>query len=103
MDLKLIIISLCLLSFVIVYGVALWYISAMTGSNDDWNNVNNQVSLISGLTILGGGFFSLGVTVACASFVSTMYTAYAAIFLSIYATSLAIGAVAMGAMIKAAN
>jgi len=103
MDFKLIIISVCLLSFVVVYGVALWYMSAMTGSNDDWNNVKNQVSLISGLTILGAGFFSLGVTIACASFVSTMNTAYAAIFLSIYATSLAIGGLAMGAMMKAAN
>jgi hypothetical protein len=101
MDFNLILVSVGLLFLAAIYGSALWLMSAMTGSNDDWNNVKNKISLISALLIWGGSMFALAVTLACAFYVGPLYTAYGSVFMAIYASSLAIGAMAVAAMMKA--
>jgi hypothetical protein len=90
-----------ILVLLVPYGVGFWKFSSMTGSNDDWNNINNWVSLIACLQMFGAAIFALGVAVLCAAYVGTTYTSYAAVFMGIYAASLAIGAMAVAAMVKA--
>jgi len=84
-----------------LYGTSFWYLCSMTGSNDDWNNVNNTVSLIAGLQVIGAAVFGLAITLMCAAFIGPLNTAYGAVFVAIYASSLAIGAMAVAAMMKA--
>ena len=72
----------------------------MTGSKDDYADVKKQISLIMGLVIAGTIFLGIFTVLVCMQFVDTVRVAYAAIFISVFASCMSFGALSTAAITR---
>jgi hypothetical protein len=93
-------ISVTLILFATLYGVAFYQMSTMVGSKDDWADVKKQVGLITGLVVAGTIFLACGVLLISAQFVDPIRVAYIAIVLSVFASCMSFGALATAAITR---
>jgi hypothetical protein len=86
--------------FAILFGLAFYQMSIMTGSKDDYADVKKQISLIMGLVIAGTIFLGIFTVLVCMQFVDTVRVAYAAIFISVFASCMSFGALSTAAITR---
>ena len=87
-------------TFLLLYGVAFYQMSIMTGSKDDWADVKKQVGLIMGLVIAGTIFLGIFSVMVCMQYVDTVRVAYVSIFISVFAACMSFGALATAAITR---
>jgi hypothetical protein len=87
-------------TFAILYGLAFYQMSMMTGSKDDWADVKKQLGLIMGLVIAGTVFLGIFTVMVCMQFVDTVRVAYASIFIAVFAACMSFGALATAAITR---